>query len=69
MKDKEMLAYKILDSYVDKFGELPPMPMMRCMNEKDPQYLKMCMNALKTGKEVTIEDLNKYFPMDKDKIY
>ena len=69
MRDKELLADEILENYIEAFGDLPPIPMMMCSGEKDPQYLKMCKNALKTGKKVTLDDLNKYFPLDKDKLY
>ena len=69
MKDKELLADEILENYIETFGDLPPIPMMICSGERDPQYLKMCKNALKTGKKVTLDDLNKYFPHDKDKLY
>jgi hypothetical protein len=66
---KNDYSAKIQDKYIDKFGDLPPIPMMISSGYDDPRYIKMLENALKTGKKVTIEDLNKWFPMKDDVDY
>ena len=66
---KKELIENTLIKYSEKFGELPPIPMLQCTGERDPQYIKMLMNALRKNKKVTMEDISKYFPSDPDVLY
>lgn len=65
----EKLTKSTIIKYCEKFGKLPPIPMMQCTGETDPQYIKMLMNALRKNKKVTMEDINKYFPSKPDVLY
>lgn len=60
---------KIIDKYVARYGKLPPIPMIKSAGYYDPQYIKMLIWALRTGNEVTIEIINKFFPSDPDVDY
>jgi hypothetical protein len=60
---------KVLDEYVDNFGELPMIPMMQCSGYSDPQYIAMLQRAIKTGEKVSQKDYEDFFPFDPDVLY
>ena len=64
-----MNAETILRQYVEKYGELPRIPMMQCTGTNDPKYVKMILSALVKGRKVVEEDYEKYFPMEEDAVY
>lgn len=66
---KKKTSEEVLMLYRKKFGELPMIPMMQATGEKDPKYIKMCVNAINRGTPVVGEDYEKFFPRDKDCLY
>ena len=62
---KKKTPEEVLILYRTKFGELPMIPMMQATGEKDPKYIKMCVNAINRGTPVVDEDYKKFFPRDK----
>lgn len=62
-------AEKILDTYLDKFGKFPAIPMIQCSGRDDPKYLKMLLYAIKKNRPVTEEDEEKFFPDFEGAIY
>lgn len=58
-----------VSEYIDKFGEMPYIPMIQCSGEDDERYIAMCEAALKRGTPVTDEDYDKFFPIDENALY
>lgn len=53
------MAKKILEQYVDKFLEFPP--LLVTTNYNDPIYKKLMKNAIKSGVKITTDDLDEAF--------
>ena len=64
-RDKEV----IIQSYFSRFGVLPAIPFIQCSSEYDDDYIEMIQYALKEGRPVDEEILDKFFPMIEDVLY
>lgn len=62
--DEEVLA-----EYHETFGAIPPIPMMLCSGQDDPEYLAMLRHCLKNNTPVDEEIEEQFFPMEKDADY
>lgn len=69
MKDQNMHAEKVLQTYIEKYGKQPYLPKMQCTGASNPQYIAMIENALKENREVNDSDYDVYFPMKEGVLY
>ncbi len=61
--------HRSVREYLEKFDDLPGIPMIQCSGRDDERYIAMCEAAVKRGTPVTDEDYDEFFPMDEDAWY
>ncbi len=64
---EEFTAY--YEHYKEKFGHFPMIPITMSYGIDNPDFKKMCEEAIERGTPLTDEDYERYFPTEKGVLY
>ena len=62
-------SYSLFDRYEEKFGHCPMIPITMAYGIDNPDFKKMCKEAIERGTPLTDEDYERYFPTEKGVLY
>ena len=57
------------DRHEEKFGHCPMIPITMSYGIDNPDFKKMCEEAIERGTPLTDEDYERYFPTEKGVLY